>query len=380
MRFTRVLIGVCLLALVVVPAAFALRFTDASYQPAVGETGKPYSWAFTGAGGCGPALPYQYRILDGSLPPGLVMDGSGLVHGTPTQTGSYHVWVELSDENPPSQSWCRPSTAQRDFTFTVITGLNIVQRQSSLGGAAVNQPYNFQLTATGGGTLVWSVLTGALPAGLSLNSSTGLISGTPTATGDFSFKIQVKDVSSTRVDAQTYSLSVVQPLHLNSPKSKVGEVGIPFQLGPTADGGKPGYTWSAEGLPAGLQLDAKSGAISGTPTTAGKSPVKLSVTDTLGLKTTVDLSLNVVAKLALAKQKLKGATVGSSYNAVITKTGGARPFKWTITGMPKGLRLSTTTGRLTGTPTKAGTYRLRVTIDDALGATSSRAFVLKVAA
>ena len=71
------------LALVVVPVAFALRFTDDSYNMPQGFTGQPYSKTFDGAGGCGPALPYQYRVLAGALPPGLSLSKGGTISGSP---------------------------------------------------------------------------------------------------------------------------------------------------------------------------------------------------------------------------------------------------------------------------------------------------------
>jgi len=217
---------------------------------------------------------------------------------------------------------------------------------------------------------------------VSLDSSTGKISGTPTTLGDSTFKIQVKDTNGLRSDVQTYMLSIVQPLQITSPKTKVGEVGLPLQLGATATGGKPGYTWSVDAstpLPPGLTLNAATGAISGTPTAPGNSAVKLAVTDTVGLTSTVDLSLNVVPRLLLPKTKLPAAKVGRVYSALLHKTGGARPFRWTVSGAPKGLRVGVS-GRLGGIPTKAGTYRLRVQVADVLGATSSRTYVLKVEA
>ena len=228
MRFTRVLLLVALAALVVVPVAFALRFTDDSYNMPQGFTGQPYSKTFGGAGGCGPALPYQYRIVSGALPPGLSLSTGGTIGGTPTQGGSYDFWVELSDENPPSASWCVPATAQREFTITILQGLNIQQNALSPKVAASNAPYSFQLTTEGGSaSQTWSVISGALPAGITLGSN-GVISGTPTATGDYTFKIQVTDGG--RSDAETYTLSVVDPLKLSPAPPTAGEVGLAFSV------------------------------------------------------------------------------------------------------------------------------------------------------
>src|SRR5919197_4533563 len=119
-RFALAILGVAFVALVVVPSAAAIRFTDDSYQVPDGAVGSRYYHQFKGDGGCGPALPYQFRILNGSLPPGLSLASSGLVSGTPTQTGSWSFWVELSDEDPPSQSWCRSTKSQREFTITIV--------------------------------------------------------------------------------------------------------------------------------------------------------------------------------------------------------------------------------------------------------------------
>ncbi|MGH6901084.1 MAG: Ig domain-containing protein, partial [Geminicoccaceae bacterium] len=108
-----------LAALVVVPSAAAIRFTDDSYFVPAGVVGSPYSHQFKGDGGCGPALPYQFRILNGGLPPGLALASSGFISGTPTQAGSWSFWVELSDQDPPSASWCRSAKSEREFTIEV---------------------------------------------------------------------------------------------------------------------------------------------------------------------------------------------------------------------------------------------------------------------
>lgn len=389
MRIIRVAFLISLLALVVVPSALALRFTDESFMTPVGITGQPYQHKFEGAAGCGPdpnvpgsGLPYQFRILSGTLPPGLSLAKNGLVSGTPTQAGEWSFWVELSDEDPPSASWCVPKKAERQFTIKINAGLNIQQNSLSPKTTFLSEPYSFQLTAAGASAPTWSIQSGSLPPGINLASS-GLLSGTPTSAGDYTFGVKVTDGG--RSDTETFSLTVVARLKIAPPTSTGAEVGFPFTLGLKATGGRPATTWSISSgtLPSGLTLDSGSGLISGTPTSAGSFPLKLTVTDRLGLQDTVDITLAVAAKLTITKRALKVAKVGTAYRDRFAASGGVLPRKWILLGgrpgsLPPGMKLNAKTGQLSGTPTKAGTYRLRMQVVDKLGVKSSAAFVLKV--
>jgi hypothetical protein len=388
MRLTKIAFLFALVALVATPVALALRFTDESFNTPTGVTGQPYSHQFNGAAGCGPALPYQYRLPNGSLPPGLVLDKGGLIHGVPTQGGDYTFWVELSDENPPSASWCVPSTAEREFTIKVVPGIDILQNALNPKVAFLNQPYpGFQLSASGvSGAQTWSLKSGALPPGMSVGPN-GVVSGTPTAAGDFTFVIQVTDGG--RSDSETYTLNVVEELKITQAKAPLSEVSQPFVLQLKATGGRPALIWSlADGtaLPAGLTLDTATGLIGGTPTVAGSYPLKLTVTDQLGLTQSVDVTVAVAAKLGVLKKALPVVKIGKLYKARLTARGGATPLKWRILGglpgfLPTGIKFNAKTGEFAGVAKgKTGLYRLRMQATDKLGVKASLGIVLKVVA
>jgi hypothetical protein len=164
-----------------------------------GTVGAAYSTVMQATGGSGSRT---WSIASGALPAGLILTaGTGTISGTPTTTGTFGFSVSVTDSASP------PGIDKKDLGIA-IAGAPLGIVTTSLPNGALRVPYGATLQATGGsGPRSWSVVSGTLPAGVSLNASTGVLSGTPTAIGTFSFTVQVVDAAS-RPATASFSIRV----------------------------------------------------------------------------------------------------------------------------------------------------------------------------
>lgn len=155
---------------------------------------------------------------------------------------------------------------------------------TSLPDATAGQPYTATLDADGGvAPYGWSVSSGSLPAGLTLDASTGVISGTPTGGGPVSFTAQVTDGASPTADSATASLSItVEGLHITTTSLPAEAIGNSYSETLAATGGNPPYTWKivagSGALPKGMKLTG-TGVIKGRPKAMGTFTFTVEVLD-----------------------------------------------------------------------------------------------------
>lgn len=169
-----------------------------------GTVNTAYSAQLAATGG---VTPYNWLVSAGSLPPGLSLEAAtGVIAGTPTAAGTYTFTAQVTDSQSPAD------LAERALSLTInpqqVPPVDITT--TSLPGARRNKAYSRTLQATGGVTpYAWSLATGALPPGLSLNPGTGIISGTPTTRGSWNFTMRVQDSQSPPAgDTQALSITV----------------------------------------------------------------------------------------------------------------------------------------------------------------------------
>ena len=253
-----------------------------------GTVGAPYSIMFKEreGSGCGPGR-QTFHFDSGALPPGLNVELDGTLHGTPVQAGRYQFYIEMREpQDDPAH--CRGDRTQKQFTLNidpagpspeppapVLPKLTIGPEQSGVPVATTGTPYRLVMTANLSDAKTWSIADGALPSGMALDPASGVISGTPMATGSFSFTV-LAAINEQQSDTKALAIIVREPLVVIFPELETRsgmrihwEVGVPFSAQVVASGGTGTYAWRLAGvLPPGVAF-GPDGVLTGRPFAAG---------------------------------------------------------------------------------------------------------------
>jgi hypothetical protein len=249
---------------------------------------------------------------------------------------------------------------------------------TGLPSGTVGAAYSAAVIASGG-TTPYTYSASNLPGGLSISSSTGMITGTPAQSSVGTASATIKVIDSTQPTAQSASSSLsikISPASLAVTTTTLpgGTVASPYPSTTLqASGGVPPYSWalSSGSLPTGLSLSA-AGVISGTPATSGSYPMTFVVTDSFTTPETAKAALTLTISaaqppaLTLTTTTLAEATVNTAYSATLTATGGVAPYTFNLangTSLPAGLTLSSA-GSISGTPTTSGSTSFSVNVTD----------------
>jgi large repetitive protein len=254
-------------------------------------------------------LPYQGHLLtshqaggtltvvSGSLPPGLTLPatftGAGdTISGTPSQPGTeatYDFTVQGTGDQGQPLYQAYSITVDPDQPLAITLPAAGTDLSPGMAGGAYAQDF---FLSGGAAPYTWSVASGQLPPGLTLQTTAGPrdagneLAGTPTTAGTYTFTMRLTDYNGQQA-TQQFTLTITPPLQVTSTTLATGTVGVPYSHDLTAQGGTPPYNWfvvdNINELPPGLTLDTTApdfnNVVAGTPTQAGTYTFPMQVQD-----------------------------------------------------------------------------------------------------
>jgi len=321
----------------------------------------------------------SFANTSGSLPPGLTVTSGGSIAGTPALFGSYTFQVTAYD--PVSRC-----SGQRFYTLSIgCQTLTLAPSPSITLIGSFGVLTNYAFSASGGlAPNTFTQTSGSFPAGMTLNPTTGVLSGIPVSASS-AFGLTVTDSNGCSTTA-SYTLMVLNAcaitmLQTNLPGGTVGANYVSGALINVGSGGVAPYTYTvANGasLPSGLTL-SDNGLLSGVPVTNGVFNFTAIGMDANGCWATQNYSLTINCSpitVAPASASLTPGTNGVAYSQSIIAANGIAPYTFTAGNLPSGISLDHSSGILSGTPTAGGTTSFTVTVTDAAGCSTNVTYSL----
>jgi putative cofactor-binding repeat protein len=303
----------------------------------------------------------------GTLPNGVTLNAAtGILAGTPTVSGTYPITITAQNGVAPN--------ASQNFTLTVYSAPAI----TSANGATftMGMAGTFTAIAIGAPAPTWSE-SGTLPAGVTFNTATGILAGTPTVGGIYPITITAQNGVLPNA-SQNFTLTINFAPTITNANNATFTVGTPGTFTATASG-IPASTWSEGGaLPNGVTLNAATGILSGTPTVGGTYPITITAQNGVAPNASQNFTLAVDFAPAITSANTATFTVGAAGTFTVTATGAPAPT-WTETGtLPTGVTFNTATGILSGTPTVGGAYPITITAQNGVTPNASHNVTLTV--
>lgn len=373
----------------------------------IGTVGSLFSRQLVASGG---TTPYVWSLVSGSLPAGLGLSPGGLIVGTPTATGTSEFTIKVTDaENTSVEKTLAitvitpatgydsqfvsqnvPATLQpNQLFFATIRWLNTGSTVwNGVAGFAIKSQNPANNAVWGGTTVPW------IGASVSPGEQMELVfqAFAPSQSGNYNFQWQLFQQGVEFFGQMSENLSITvgnpgqpAPVTIAGPSAMSAVKGILFTNTLIASGGTPPYSWSvsAGALPAGIGLNASTGALSGAPAAAGSFSATVQVTDSRSQTAQKALTFTVtLPPVEIVTSTLPAAIKGVGFNQQLSAAGGKPPYTWSVTAgaLPGGLSLAAATGIISGTPGAAGSFNFTVTATDADSRTASKPLSITVAA
>ena len=313
---------------------------------------------------------------------------SAASHGSATASGtsiSYTPTAGFSGSDSFTYTATNTSGTSAPATVTLtVSPPTLNMTPATLGNGTVGSPFNATFGASGGTALyTYSLLSGTLPNGVTLNSSGGL-SGTPSSVGSYNFTVRVTDIYGA-IGSTAYSTAI----GINAPIASAVNATVSANSNANAitlnlSGGSASSVAVASAASHGT-ASASGTSINYTPTAgySGADSFTYTATNASGTSSPATVSITVSAPtLTVTPTTMPNGTQGSAYSQTLSASGGTAPYSYAITtgALPAGLTLNTSSGVISGTPSSNGASPVTITATDANGATGSRPYSLLVQA